>query len=169
MSCLNPSWEGNWVMARHAGIRKGTFPCQGGKFHHALLSAAAAVACFPRPHADCQSPLPEVLLFDPFIPGMRFSPVMLTEPINLSALISTLLCSPGVGGFLQSCSGEGSAGDIAHTSARAPRLRWSTQAPSAPFYVPRCPGRARCRALGRSLGSRASSAWSLPMPLIYHC
>lgn len=45
---------------------------------------------------------------------------MLTEPINLSASISTLTCSPGVGGFLRSCSAEGSAGDTAHTSARAP-------------------------------------------------
>lgn len=72
-----------------------------------------------------------------FIPGTRFSPLILTEPINLSALISMLLCSPGVRGFLQSCSGDGSAGDTSSTSAPVPQLWWSTRATSAPFV---CPG-----------------------------
>ena len=112
---------------------------------------------------------PRCCYLPPFIPGTRFSLVMLTEPNNLSALISTLLWSPRVGGFLQSCSGEGSAGDITPTSARAPQLWWEHLGSIRPPYVPGCPGRAHCRALGRSLGSTASSAWSLPAPLISHC
>lgn len=46
------------------------------------------------------------------------------------------MCSPEVGGFLPSCSREGSAGDISHTSSRAPWLRWSTLAASALSVYP---------------------------------
>ena len=61
-------------MTHHEEIREGTFRCQGDEFHHALLSAAAAVACFPWLHAACQSFLPEVLLFAPFHPGDTLFP-----------------------------------------------------------------------------------------------
>lgn len=115
-------------MTCHEDIREGTFPCRGGEFHRALL--AAAVACFPQLHASCRSPLPEVLLFVCFHPGDTLFPVMLTEPINLAVLISMLLCSPGVGGLLQSCSGEGSAGDI----ARAPPAAVGHPGPLCPLF-----------------------------------
>lgn len=59
--------------------------CSLSHCHHQLYS----------PHAGCQPALTELLLFASFHPWDSFSPVMLTEPINLSALISMLMCSPG--------------------------------------------------------------------------
>jgi len=123
-------------MICHEAIREGTFPCREVSSTMLcllpLLPWLGKAGDVPAASLLC----PRCCYFPPFIPGTCFSPITLTEPVKLSALVSTLTCSPGARGFFQSCSGEGSAGDMAHTSACAPGCG-EHPGPVLPLYVPR--------------------------------